>query len=100
MYSIFAAANIQSGIDKTLNEYSLEPKKIVELGFWPGETVMEIQMCIQILPYRCQNTAPDSLPLLLPGFQEPEKGVLPSEESRIPSPLCMIFFIKMPLIRT
>jgi phosphoenolpyruvate carboxylase len=60
----FAAANIQSGIDKTLNEYNLEPKKIVELGFWPGgdrdgnpnvhtdSTIQVSKMLRQIL-FRC-----------------------------------------------
>ena len=60
----FAAANIQSGIDKTLNDFSLEPKKIVELGFWPGgdrdgnpnvhtdSTIQVSKMLRQIL-FRC-----------------------------------------------
>lgn len=60
----FAAANIQSGIDKTLAEYSIEPKKIVELGFWPGgdrdgnpnvhtdSTIQVSKMLRQIL-FRC-----------------------------------------------
>jgi phosphoenolpyruvate carboxylase len=60
----FAAANIQSGIDKTLAEYSIEPKKIIELGFWPGgdrdgnpnvhtdSTIQVSKMLRQIL-FRC-----------------------------------------------
>jgi phosphoenolpyruvate carboxylase len=60
----FAAANIQSGIDKTLTEYSIEPRKIVELGFWPGgdrdgnpnvhtdSTIQVSKMLRQIL-FRC-----------------------------------------------
>ncbi|MGY4383318.1 phosphoenolpyruvate carboxylase [Pedobacter sp. UYP24] len=60
----FAAANIQSGIDKTLNEYNLAPKKIIELGFWPGgdrdgnpnvhtdSTIQVSKMLRQIL-FRC-----------------------------------------------
>jgi phosphoenolpyruvate carboxylase len=60
----FAAANIQSGIDKTLNDYSLAPKKIIELGFWPGgdrdgnpnvhtdSTIQVSKMLRQIL-FRC-----------------------------------------------
>ncbi|MES2829063.1 MAG: phosphoenolpyruvate carboxylase [Bacteroidota bacterium] len=60
----FAAANIQTGIDKTLNEFSLAPKKIVELGFWPGgdrdgnpnvhadSTIQVSKMLRQIL-FRC-----------------------------------------------
>jgi phosphoenolpyruvate carboxylase len=60
----FAAANIQSGIDKSLNDYNLESKKIVELGFWPGgdrdgnpnvhtdSTIQVSKMLRQIL-FRC-----------------------------------------------
>ncbi|MHA4893822.1 phosphoenolpyruvate carboxylase [Pedobacter sp. PWIIR3] len=60
----FAAANIQSGIDKTLNDFSLSPKKIIELGFWPGgdrdgnpnvhtdSTIQVSKMLRQIL-FRC-----------------------------------------------
>lgn len=60
----FAAANIQSGIDKTLNEYGIAPKKIIELGFWPGgdrdgnpnvhtaSTIQVSKMLRQIL-FRC-----------------------------------------------
>lgn len=60
----FAAANIQSEIDKTLNDFNLEPKKIVELGFWPGgdrdgnpnvhtdSTIQVSKMLRQIL-FRC-----------------------------------------------
>lgn len=59
-----AAANIQSGIDKTLNDYNLEPKKVIELGFWPGgdrdgnpnvhtdSTIQVSKMLRQIL-FRC-----------------------------------------------
>ncbi|MBB2150199.1 phosphoenolpyruvate carboxylase [Pedobacter gandavensis] len=60
----FAAANIQSEIDKSLNDYNLESKKIIELGFWPGgdrdgnpnvhtdSTIQVSKMLRQIL-YRC-----------------------------------------------
>jgi phosphoenolpyruvate carboxylase len=60
----FAAANIQSEIDKSLNDYNLESKKIVELGFWPGgdrdgnpnvhtdSTIQVSKMLRQIL-FRC-----------------------------------------------
>ncbi len=60
----FAAANIQSEIDKTLNDYNLESKKIIELGFWPGgdrdgnpnvhtdSTIQVSKMLRQIL-FRC-----------------------------------------------
>lgn len=60
----FAAANIQSEIDQSLNDYNLESKKIIELGFWPGgdrdgnpnvhadSTVQVSKMLRQIL-FRC-----------------------------------------------
>lgn len=60
----FAAANIQTEIDKTLNDYNLESKKIIELGFWPGgdrdgnpnvhadSTIQVSKMLRQIL-FRC-----------------------------------------------
>jgi phosphoenolpyruvate carboxylase len=60
----FAAANIQSGIDKSLNDYNLQTKKIIELGFWPGgdrdgnpnvhtdSTIQVSKMLRQIL-FRC-----------------------------------------------
>ncbi|WP_256002856.1 phosphoenolpyruvate carboxylase [Pedobacter deserti] len=60
----FAAANIQSEIDRTLTDFNLEPKKILELGFWPGgdrdgnpnvhtdATIQVARMLRQIL-FRC-----------------------------------------------
>ena len=60
----FAAANIQSEVDKSLNQYDLESKKIIELGFWPGgdrdgnpnvhtdSTIQVAKMLRQIL-FRC-----------------------------------------------
>lgn len=60
----FAAAQIQSEIDHSLNEFQLESKKIIELGFWPGgdrdgnpnvhadDTVQVAKMLRQIL-FRC-----------------------------------------------
>ena len=60
----FAAANIQSEIDQSLNDYNLESKKIIELGFWPGgdrdgnpnvhtdSTIQVSKMLRQIL-FRC-----------------------------------------------
>ncbi|EDM36374.1 phosphoenolpyruvate carboxylase [Pedobacter sp. BAL39] len=60
----FAAANIQSEVDKSLNDYNLESKKIIELGFWPGgdrdgnpnvhidSTIQVARMLRQIL-FRC-----------------------------------------------
>ncbi|WP_431293293.1 phosphoenolpyruvate carboxylase [Pedobacter sp. P26] len=48
----FAAANIQEEIDQNLDEYNLETKKILELGFWPGVTGMEIRISMPIPPWR------------------------------------------------
>lgn len=60
----FAAANIQSEVDKSLNDYNLQSKKIIELGFWPGgdrdgnpnvhadSTIQVSKMLRQIL-FRC-----------------------------------------------
>lgn len=60
----FAAANIQSEVDQSLNDYNLESKKIIELGFWPGgdrdgnpnvhtdSTIQVSKMLRQIL-FRC-----------------------------------------------
>ncbi|MBB6499525.1 phosphoenolpyruvate carboxylase [Pedobacter cryoconitis] len=60
----FAAANIQSEIDSSLEEYNIPTKKVIELGFWPGgdrdgnpnvhakDTVQVSKMLRQIL-FRC-----------------------------------------------
>jgi phosphoenolpyruvate carboxylase len=60
----FAAANIQKEVDQSLDEYNLESKKIIELGFWPGgdrdgnpnvhtdSTIQVSKMLRQIL-FRC-----------------------------------------------
>ncbi|HWW43373.1 phosphoenolpyruvate carboxylase [Pedobacter sp.] len=60
----FAAAQIQSEVDQSLNEFQLESKKIIELGFWPGgdrdgnpnvhaqDTIQVAKMLRQIL-FRC-----------------------------------------------
>ena len=60
----FAAAQIQAEVDQNLNEFDLESKKIIELGFWPGgdrdgnpnvhteDTVQVAKMLRQIL-FRC-----------------------------------------------
>ncbi|WP_432710091.1 phosphoenolpyruvate carboxylase [Pedobacter sp.] len=60
----FAAAQIQEEVDHTLNEFQLESKKIIELGFWPGgdrdgnpnvhaqDTLQVAKMLRQIL-FRC-----------------------------------------------
>ena len=60
----FAAAQIQAEVDQSLNEFDLDSKKIIELGFWPGgdrdgnpnvhteDTVQVAKMLRQIL-FRC-----------------------------------------------
>jgi len=60
----FAAANIQSEIDSSLEEYNIPSKKVIELGFWPGgdrdgnpnvhadDTLQVSKMLRQIL-FRC-----------------------------------------------
>jgi phosphoenolpyruvate carboxylase len=60
----FAAANIQSEIDKGLEEFNIPSKKVIELGFWPGgdrdgnpnvhaqDTVQVSRLLRQIL-FRC-----------------------------------------------
>ncbi len=60
----FAASQIQAEVDQNLNEFDLESKKIIELGFWPGgdrdgnpnvhveDTVQVAKMLRQIL-FRC-----------------------------------------------
>jgi len=60
----FAAANIQAEIDQNLDEYNLETKKILELGFWPGgdrdgnpnihvETTLEVSKMLRQILFRC-----------------------------------------------
>jgi len=60
----FAASQIQAEVDQNLNEFQLESKKIIELGFWPGgdrdgnpnvhaeDTIQVAKMLRQIL-FRC-----------------------------------------------
>jgi len=60
----FAAANIQSEIDNSLEEFNIPSKKAIELGFWPGgdrdgnpnvhaqDTIQVSKMLRQIL-FRC-----------------------------------------------
>jgi len=60
----FAAANIQSEIDSSLEEYHIPSKNVIELGFWPGgdrdgnpnvhaeDTIQVSKMLRQIL-FRC-----------------------------------------------
>lgn len=60
----FAAANIQEEIDQNLDEYNLETKKILELGFWPGgdrdgnpnihsDTTVEVSKMLRQILFRC-----------------------------------------------
>ncbi|MBE9600636.1 phosphoenolpyruvate carboxylase [Pedobacter sp. MC2016-24] len=60
----FAAANIQTEIDRSLNDYNLESKKIIELGFWPGgdrdgnpnvhsESTIQVSKMLRQILFRC-----------------------------------------------
>lgn len=60
----FAAANIQSGLNNLLSEYHIDPKKIIELGFWPGgdrdgnpnvhaETTLQVSKMLRQILFRC-----------------------------------------------
>ena len=60
----FAAANIQSGLNQLLSEYHIDPKKIIELGFWPGgdrdgnpnvhpETTLQVSKMLRQILFRC-----------------------------------------------
>lgn len=60
----FAAANIQEEIDQNLDEYNLETKKILELGFWPGgdrdgnpnihaDTTLAVSKMLRQILFRC-----------------------------------------------
>jgi len=60
----FAAANIQEELDRDLDEYNLETKKILELGFWPGgdrdgnpnihaDTTLEVSKMLRQILFRC-----------------------------------------------
>lgn len=60
----FAAANIQSDLNSLLNEYHIDPKKIIELGFWPGgdrdgnpnvhaETTLQVSKMLRQILFRC-----------------------------------------------
>ena len=59
-----AAANIQSGLNQLLSEYHIEPKKIIELGFWPGgdrdgnpnvnpQTTQQVAKMLRQILFRC-----------------------------------------------
>jgi phosphoenolpyruvate carboxylase len=60
----FAAANIQTNLNQLLSEYHIEPKKVIELGFWPGgdrdgnpnvhsETTLEVTRMLRQILFRC-----------------------------------------------
>lgn len=60
----FAAANIQAGLNQLLSEYHIDPKKVIELGFWPGgdrdgnpnvhpETTLQVSRMLRQILYRC-----------------------------------------------
>lgn len=60
----FAAANIQSGLNQLLSEYHIDPKKVIELGFWPGgdrdgnpnvhpETTLQVSKMLRQILFRC-----------------------------------------------
>ncbi|TDQ09605.1 phosphoenolpyruvate carboxylase type 1 [Pedobacter metabolipauper] len=60
----FAAANIQSEVDRSLNDYNLESRKIIELGFWPGgdrdgnpnvhaESTIQVSKMLRQILFRC-----------------------------------------------
>lgn len=60
----FAAANIQSGLNQLLSEYHIDPKKIIELGFWPGgdrdgnpnvhpATTLQVSKMLRQILFRC-----------------------------------------------
>ncbi len=60
----FAAANIQTGLNQLLSEYHIDPKKVIELGFWPGgdrdgnpnvkaQTTLEVSKLLRQILFRC-----------------------------------------------
>lgn len=60
----FAAANIQSELNQLLSEYHIDPKKVIELGFWPGgdrdgnpnvnpETTAQVSKMLRQILFRC-----------------------------------------------
>jgi len=60
----FAAANIQSEIDSSLEEYHIPSKKVIELGFWPGgdrdgnpnvhaEHTLQVSKMLRQILFRC-----------------------------------------------
>lgn len=60
----FSAAKIQSHMSQLLAEYHIEPKKLIELGFWPGgdrdgnpnvsaQTTAEVAKMLRQILFRC-----------------------------------------------
>ncbi len=60
----FAAANIQTKLNQLLNEYHIDPKKVIEFGFWPGgdrdgnpnvdaKTTVEVSRMLRQILFRC-----------------------------------------------
>jgi phosphoenolpyruvate carboxylase len=60
----FAAANIQTGINQLLNEFHVDSKNIIELGFWPGgdrdgnpnvdpATTLQVSKMLRQILFRC-----------------------------------------------
>ncbi|WP_158796314.1 phosphoenolpyruvate carboxylase [Pedobacter sp. L105] len=60
----FAAANVQSEIDSSLEEYNIPSKKAIELGFWPGgdrdgnpnvhaEHTLQVSKMLRQILFRC-----------------------------------------------
>jgi phosphoenolpyruvate carboxylase len=60
----FAAANIQTNFNRLLQEYHIQPKNVIELGFWPGgdrdgnpnvntQTTAEVSRMLRRILFRC-----------------------------------------------
>jgi phosphoenolpyruvate carboxylase len=60
----FAAANIQTGVNQLLNEFHVDAKNIIELGFWPGgdrdgnpnvdpATTLQVSKMLRQILFRC-----------------------------------------------
>ncbi len=60
----FAAANIQTNLNQLLAEYHIDPKKVIEFGFWPGgdrdgnpnvhaETTIAVSKMLRQILFRC-----------------------------------------------
>ena len=60
----FAAANIQTKLNQLLGEYHIDPKNVIEFGFWPGgdrdgnpnvdaKTTIEVARMLRQILFRC-----------------------------------------------